>query len=254
VSLLNIKDLKLEVLKNMNFKVEKSEIFGIAGESGSGKTTLGLSILRLLSKNAFIDSGKIIFDDKDLLKIKPSQMVNIRGAGISMIFQDPLNALNPVFTAGFQLKESIKTHQRIASKYKLYEKAITSLEDVRLKNPKNVFSSFPHQLSGGMRQRVMIAQAISSNPSILIADEPTSNLDVTTQKEILDLFKELKEKFNLSILLISHDLDLIKYICDKVAILNKGVIEEIGLVQDVLLNPQAEYTKELIESYNFINL
>jgi len=246
-----IKDTTNEVLKNVSLEIKKGEIFGIVGESGSGKTTLGLSVIRLLAGNALIKSGRINFEGKDLLKIREKKMVQIRGNKISMIFQDPLNTLNPVYTAGFQVKETIKIHQKITSKVKLHKTMISSFKTVRLKNPESISISYPHQLSGGMRQRVMIAQAISCKPSLLIADEPTSNLDVTIQKQILDLFKDLRTKLGLTILLISHDLELVKYICDKVAILNKGKIEEIGKSNEVFLNPQTNYTRQLINSTQF---
>lgn len=238
-------------LKDINLEIKRGEIFGVAGESGSGKTTLGLSILRLLANNGFIESGKVIFNGVDLLTKKNKKMREIRGGKIGLIFQDPLNALNPVYTAGYQVKEAIKMHQEVSSKKELNKKVIEIFKTVRLKNPKDIAESYPHQLSGGMRQRVVIAQAISSNPALLIADEPTSNLDVTIQKEILDLFKELRESLDLTILLISHDLDLIRYICDKVGILNEGRIEEVGDSRKTFLHPETKYTKKLVQSSKF---
>ncbi len=243
-----------KVLKSIYLNMKEKEIFGIVGESGSGKTTLGLSIINLLARNALVETGRIDFKESNLLALKEKDMVSVRGSQISMIFQDPLNALNPVYTAGFQVKEAIKTHLKINSKKELEKRMLFAFEQVRLKNPENVAYSYPHQLSGGMRQRIMIAQAISCNPSLLIADEPTSNLDVTIQKDILDLFKELRDKLNLTILLISHDLDLVNYVCDEVAVLNKGKIEETGGSQDIFEHPQAEYTKELIKSNEFFKI
>lgn len=260
MSLLKIKNLtagyyvekdKRIALKNVNLEIERGEIFGVAGESGSGKTTLGLSILRLLANNGFVKSGEVIFNGENLLTKKNKKMIEVRGGEVGLIFQDPLNALNPVYTAGYQVKEAIKMHQRISFDKELNEKVMEVFKTVKLKNPEDIAESYPHQLSGGMRQRVVIAQAISCNPELLIADEPTSNLDVTIQKQILDLFKKLRKSLNLTILLISHDLDLIRYICDKVAVLNKGKIEEIGGSKKTFLHPQSKYTKNLVQSSKF---
>ncbi|MDI6731112.1 MAG: ABC transporter ATP-binding protein [Candidatus Margulisbacteria bacterium] len=245
-------DSEVEAVKDVSFKVNKGEIIGILGESGSGKSTVALSILRLISSPGKITCGEIIFNGADLLKLTESEMIKIRGAKIAMIFQDPFSSLNPVLTVGDQIAEAIELHQGLKRK-EAWQKAIEMLEIVQIKNPAGRCKNYPHQFSGGMRQRVMIAMALSCNPKLLIADEPTTALDVTVQAEILRLLKELQQKFNLSIIYITHNFGIVKHLCDRVVVMNKGKIVEEGEIIKVLSNPKDEYTKKLIGCLNELN-
>jgi len=251
---LNVKNLStyfylekkvLKAVDGVSLFVDKGEILGVVGESGSGKSTLALSIMRLVSPPGKIVSGEVIFNGQDLLELSEEEMIKIRGAKISMIFQDPFSSLNPVFSVGDQIAEAIQLHQGL-SRREAWQKAIEMLNLVQIKDPEIRVKDYPHQFSGGMRQRVMIAMALACQPEILIADEPTTALDVTIQAEILKLLKELQEKLNLSIIYITHNFGIIKEICNRVVVMYQGKVVEGGKTYQVLENPREDYTKKLI--------
>ncbi|MBC7887212.1 MAG: ABC transporter ATP-binding protein [Ferruginibacter sp.] len=236
-------------VKNISFNVSAGEIVAIVGESGSGKSVTSLSLLQLLPKQAIV-KGSLIFcrNDQqtvDLNKISEKEINAIRGKDIAMIFQEPMTSLNPVFTCGYQVMEAIQLHQQL-SKAASKEKAISLFEKVKLPNPAEMTNRYPHELSGGQKQRVMIAMAISCNPSLLIADEPTTALDVTVQKTILELVKDLQLQLGMGVIFITHDLGLVADIADRVLVMYKGEIAEQGCTNDVLQNPQHPYTKALM--------
>lgn len=256
-TLLKISDLTVSVqdeveskkiLNAVSFELEAKSILGVVGGSGSGKTTAGLAILRLLSDSLRIDRGQIHFQGQDLLKAPLQELQKIRGKDIAMVFQEPLIAFNPVFTIGYQIEEVLQEHFSFSSSER-HKKILTLLEQVGIKDPERIAASYPHQLSGGLRQRAMIAHALAGEPKLLIADEPTSNLDVTVQAKIIELFKEIRNKKDLSIILITHDLGLVEHIADKIIVMNKGSIVESGSVQQILHAPQTAYTKELLEAF-----
>jgi oligopeptide/dipeptide ABC transporter ATP-binding protein len=238
----------LRVLDNISFNIKKGKVLGVVGESGCGKSITSLSIMQLLPKpNGFIESGEILFNGKDLTKASQTEMESIRGNEIAMIFQEPMTALNPVFTIGYQIGETLEIHKKL-NKNEKRERTIELLKLVGIPRPEAVIDEFPHQLSGGMRQRVMIAMALSCNPKLLIADEPTTALDVTIQIQILELMKSLKNDFNTSVLLITHDLGVIAEMADEVAVMYLGKIVEYTNVQDLFDNPMHPYTQGLINS------
>ena len=236
-----------KAVDDISFTLKKGEILSIVGESGSGKSMTAYSILKLIGYPGKIISGKIIFNGKDLIKLTDKEMRKIRGNDISMIFQDPMNSLNPVFTVGTQLVETIVTHKNI-SKKEATKLSLELLEKVILPKPDKVFDSYPHQLSGGMRQRVMIALALSCSPKVLIADEPTTALDVSIQKEILKLLLKLRDEEELSIIFITHDFRVVKEIADSVAVMYAGKILEKRKKENILKNPLHPYTKALLQS------
>lgn len=240
----------VKAVDNISFKIRKGETIGIVGESGSGKSVTSLSIMRLLSQNGKIASGEINFNSRshgylDLAKVSEREMRELRGNEISMIFQEPMTSLNPVFTCGNQVIEAILLHQKVSYK-QAYELTIELFEKVKLPRPKEIFKSYPHQISGGQKQRVMIAMAMSCNPSILIADEPTTALDVTVQATILDLMHKLKNENDTSIIFITHDLGVIAEIADKILVMYHGKIVEQGTVFNIFTNPKHPYTKGLL--------
>lgn len=237
-------------LKNISLSVNRSEILAIVGESGSGKSVTALSILQLLSKNAKFTSGKIIFSLKgkneiDLLQLANKELQKIRGNKIAMIFQEPMTSLNPVFTCGYQVAESLQLHKKLTSA-EAKQQAIDWFRKVKLSEPEKVFRKYPHQLSGGQKQRVMIAMAMCCKPSLLICDEPTTALDVTVQKNILQLLKELQEEQKMGVIFITHDLGVVSEIADKIAVMYKGEIVEANSVKEILVNPRHPYTKGLL--------
>ena len=238
-------------VKNISFEINFSETVAIVGESGSGKTVTSLSVLQLLpSPPAIYRSGEILFSENgveqiDLLRLQQKDLRKIRGNKISMIFQEPMTSLNPLKTCGSQVMEAMRIHQPISEK-KAIERTIDLFGKVKLPDSASMLSRYPHEISGGQKQRVMIAMAMSCSPSLLIADEPTTALDVTVQKTILQLIKELQVKQNMSVIYITHDLGLVGEIADKVIVMYKGEVVEFGNVKDIFLKPQHPYTKALL--------
>ncbi|MBW2094521.1 MAG: ABC transporter ATP-binding protein [Deltaproteobacteria bacterium] len=237
----------VKAVNNVSFTIKQGEILGIAGESGAGKTVIALSVLRLVPYPGKILTGQIFFNGEDLMHKSSKEMMSIRGAGIGMIFQDPMSCLNPVFTIGEQLTASILTHQKI-SRQEAIEKAIEMLKIVNIPDPERRLKGFQHEFSGGMKQRVMIALALSCNPEFLIADNPTTALDSTIQLQFLNLILDLRKKLGMTILYITHDFGVVAKLCDRVAVLYAGEIIEIGSVFDVLKSPAHPYTAGLIAS------
>lgn len=233
---------------DVSFHINRGETLAMVGESGCGKSVTSLSILRLIpSPPGKIVSGQIIFNGEDILAKSTEEMRTIRGNSISMIFQEPMTSLNPVFTCGEQIAEAVELHQKVSRKEAM-ERAIEMLRLVGIPNPERRVHEYPHQLSGGMRQRVMIAMALSCNPKLLIADEPTTALDVTIQAQILDLMRRLKKEFGMSILLITHDLGVVAEMAERVVVMYAGVIVEEAAVTDLFESPLHPYTHGLLES------
>ena len=252
--LLNVKNLCVRTLENskhqnlidgVSFDIKKNEIVGLIGESGSGKSLTSLSILGLLEKNKFNISGEIIFNGNNLLDLDNNAMMEIRGSEISMIFQEPMSALNPTMKIGKQIFEVFKAHKNLSFK-NTTERIKKLIKKVKLDNVENLLDKYPHQISGGQKQRVMIVMALSCNPQLLIADEPTTALDVTIQKEIIEILKNLQKSEKLSILFISHDLRLISNISDKILIMKNGKIIEQGSNKNIINSPKENYTKALL--------
>src|SRR5690554_1315769 len=260
--LISIKDLvlsfgnkkkKTEVLHTISFDVFENEILGIVGESGSGKSVTSLALMGLLPKKQAKLSGEILFQGNDLLKYDEKKFRKIRGSEIAMIFQEPMSALNPSLKCGFQVSEILILHLNMnASEAK--KETISLFEKVKLPRPNEIYNSYPHQISGGQMQRVMIAMAIACKPKLLIADEPTTALDVTVQKEIISLLKTLQQETKMSMLFISHDLNLVSEIADRVVVMYKGNIVESAPTLEIFKNPQAEYTKALLAARPSLNV
>ncbi|MBS3679027.1 ABC transporter ATP-binding protein [Ornithinibacillus massiliensis] len=239
---------EIPAVDGVSITVHKGEVVGIVGESGCGKSVTSLSIMQLVpSPPGKIVGGSIYFKDEDLLKASKKRIKDIRGNEISMIFQEPMTSLDPLFTIGNQLREAIRIHQKV-SKNKANQKSIEMLKLVGIPRAEEVMNEYPHQLSGGMRQRVMIAIAMSCDPEILIADEPTTALDVTIQAQILDLMKKLNKEKDTAILLITHDLGVVAEICDRVVVMYSGQVVEEGTTREILKDPTHPYTKGLIRS------
>lgn len=244
-----IKKQKTAAVEDVNFSLDEGKIIGIVGESGCGKSVTATSILRLMPPSLceIDENSKILFQGKDLSKASNAEMRDVRGNKISMIFQEPMTSLNPVYTIGAQMVEMLQTHQKI-SKHDAMQKSIEMLEKVGIPSPEQRIKEYPHQLSGGMRQRVMIAMALSCNPKLLIADEPTTALDVTIQAQILELMKKLKDSHDMGIILITHDLGIVADFCDRVLIFYTGQIVESAPVRDLFREPLHPYTKGLIRA------
>ncbi|HLS35000.1 MAG TPA: ABC transporter ATP-binding protein [Bacillota bacterium] len=235
-------------VEGVSLTVHQGEVVGIVGESGCGKSVTSLSIMKLVpDPPGKIVSGEINFKGENLVNASEKRMKQIRGNKIAMIFQEPMTSLNPLFTIGNQLRESIRNHENMTHQ-EAYKKAIELLKLVGLPRAEQMIHEYPHQLSGGMRQRVMIAMAMSCDPELLIADEPTTALDVTIQAQILDLMKKLKKENNMSILLITHDLGVVSEMCERVVVMYAGQVVEKGTVREIIKNPKHPYTKGLIRS------
>jgi len=238
----------VKAVDGVSFAINKGETLGLVGESGCGKSVTALSIMRLVqSPPGKIVGGKIIFEGTNLLELSEKEMRNIRGCKISMIFQEPMTSLDPMFTIGSEIIEVLKLHHKL-KKEDAQKKAIESLYTVRFPDPEKRIDDYPHELSGGMRQRVMIAMALSCNPALLIADEPTTALDVTIQAQILKLIDELRKKFNTSVLLITHDLGVIAKTCDNVALMYAGYMAEYTDVHTFFKDPLHPYAQALMKS------
>jgi peptide/nickel transport system ATP-binding protein len=255
-AMLDVHDLRLEfktsrgnlkALNGITFEVQTGEVFGLVGETGCGKTVTGLSILRLLPRSASITGGEVRFEGVDLLGLPQNEIEAMRGSKIAMIFQDPSTSLNPVFTIGSQIERVIRQHL-LVGKSQAGEKTRAVLSAVGLPDVERIMGSYPHQLSGGMQQRVMIAMALSCNPRLLIADEPTTALDVTIQAQILKLLRDLQKTFDVSIILITHNLGVIAQTCHRLAVLYGGRVAEIGPTQEIFNHPQHPYTRGLMSA------
>ncbi|HEY6299960.1 MAG TPA: ABC transporter ATP-binding protein [Candidatus Binatus sp.] len=255
-SLLEVKSLRtsfftdageVRAVDGVSFSVAPGKLLGIVGESGSGKTASVLSIMRLLPESARIMGGEVIFEDQDLLKLSEPEMRHVRGARIAMIFQEPMTSLNPVFTIGSQIGEAVRLHQH-TTRAETRNRTIEALRMVGIADPERRIDDYPHQLSGGMRQRVMIAMALSCNPRLLIADEPTTALDVTIQAQILDLIGELQVRLGLAVILVTHDLGIVAEYADDVTILYAARVMEQAPTAELFRNPLNPYTRGLLES------
>ena len=254
--LLEVKNLKtsfkthigdVQSVRGVSFHLEKGEALGVVGESGCGKSVTMMTIMRLLGANAKIDAERIFFDDKDITKPTEKLMQTIRGNDMSMIFQDPMTSLNPLFTVGDQLTEHLIKHKKI-SKKEANEKAIKMLDMVGIPSPEKRLKQYPHEFSGGMRQRVMIEMSLICEPKLIIADEPTTALDVTIQAQILDLMKDLKSKLDTSIILITHDLGVVADLCSRINVMYGGLIVEEGTTEDIFYRGKHPYTWGLLRS------
>jgi peptide/nickel transport system ATP-binding protein len=243
---LNIAFGSIAAVRDLNLTIRPGEALGLVGESGSGKSVTSLAIMRLLPVQAFV-SGSIRFLDEELLTAPDEKMRSLRGRTMSMIFQEPMTALNPLMRIGDQVAEAVLAHENISRK-EARDRAIAALNEVAIPNPPARSRDYPHQLSGGQRQRVMIAMAIVNRPQLLIADEPTTALDVTVQAQILELLAKLREKFSLSMLFISHDLGVVSRVSDRVAVMYRGQIVESGSARQVFTAPAHEYTRGLLHA------
>lgn len=254
--ILEVKNLKtffdvkagtVKAVNDISFSIREGETVCVVGESGCGKSMTSMSIMGLISGNGRIAGGEILYKGKNLLEATPEEMCNIRGKDIAMIFQEPMSSLNPVFTIGDQIMETLLIHEGMDKK-SAREKAISLLKEVGIPRADQIVDSYPHELSGGMRQRVMIAMALACNPKLLIADEPTTALDVTIQAQILDLMRNLKKKHNTAILLITHDLGVVAEMADYVVVMYAGKVVEEGPVLEIFKNPSHPYTIGLLKS------
>lgn len=255
-TILEVKDLKLSfriqkklvpTIRDVSYTLRRGEVLGIVGESGSGKSISSNAIIRLLPENAVIEGGQILFDGQDLLKLPLRELRKVRGRRISEIFQDPMTSLDPLFTIGYQLNEVLKKHTNL-SREDREKRSIELLRMVGINQPERRIDQYPHEFSGGMRQRAMIATALACDPELLIADEPTTALDVTIQAQIIDLLKELKEKFHTSIIFITHDLGVMADICDRVLVMYAGEIVESGDKRQIFYDHLHPYTEGLLRS------
>lgn len=259
--LINFRNLKtyfyteggiVKAVNDVSFKIKKGEVVCVVGESGCGKSVTAMSLMRLVSSPGKIVEGEILYENKNLLTLSEEEMRGIRGNDISMIFQEPMTSLNPVFTVGKQIMESIMLHQKL-NKKEARKAAIDMIELVGIADAQKQVDRYPHELSGGMKQRIMIAMALSCNPKLLIADEPTTALDVTIQAQILDLMRDIKTKFNTSIMFITHDLGVVAEMADYVVVMYAGKVIEEGPVEVIFKNPTHPYTVGLLKSKPILN-
>ena len=240
---------EVQAVRGVSFEVKKGEILGIVGESGSGKSVTSMSVLRLLADTAVIKKdSKIEFEGRNLIGISKKEMRKIRGEKIAMIFQDPMSSINPLIPVGKQVGEMIKEHHKEKSKEEIKKEVLELFEKVRIPEPEKRYSCYPHEFSGGMRQRVMIAMALANKPDLLIADEPTTALDVTIQDQILRRLRELEKEYGTSIIFITHDLGVVAELCDRVAVMYGGLIMEEALIDDLFEKPGHPYTMGLLAS------
>src|SRR5215204_6424525 len=237
----------VRAVDGVSFHLDRGELLGLVGESGCGKSMTALSIMLLVAPPGRIVNGEILFDGKDLLKLSDSEMRDMRGDDIAMIFQDPMTSLNPVFTVGEQIAEALRLHRKM-SRHEARQATIEAMREVAIPDPARRVNDYPHQLSGGMRQRVMIAMALACNPKLLIADEPTTALDVTIQAQILELLDDLRKQRDLAVLLITHDLGVVAEVADRVAVMYTGRIVEESPVEELFARPKHPYTEGLLRS------
>ena len=243
----NVSSGEVRAVNGISFNLDKGKVLGIVGESGSGKSVTAYSIMRILTHPGKIKSGQILFNGEDIVKFNKEQMRSFRGKRVSIIFQDPMTSLNPVYTIGNQLREAIMLHTD-RNRKQANERALEMLQLVGVNEPAKRLKQYPHELSGGMRQRVMIAMALACEPDILIADEPTTALDVTIQAQILELMQDLQKKLGMAIIMITHDLGVIADMCDEIIVMYAGRICERGTADEIFYNPRHEYTKGLLRS------
>jgi len=243
----NVDSGEVRAVNGISFNLEKGKVLGIVGESGSGKSVTAYSIMRILVEPGRITGGEILFDEEDIVKYSKKQMRTFRGEKVSIIFQDPMTSLNPTYTIGNQLREAILLHTD-RTREQANARALEMLQLVGVNEPEKRLKQYPHELSGGMRQRVMIAMALACEPDILIADEPTTALDVTIQAQILELMKDLQKKLGMAIIMITHDLGVIADMCDEIIVMYAGRVCERGTVDEIFYNPKHEYTKGLLRS------
>ena len=260
--ILRVEDLKtsfmtsageVQAVRGVSFTVNKGEILGIVGESGSGKSVTSMSVLRLLADTARIKSGRIEFEGADLTKVSDRQMREIRGQKIAMVFQDPMSSLNPLIPVGKQVAEMIRVHHPDIKADELKEKTLQLFKDVRIPEAEKRLKAYPHEFSGGMRQRVMIAMALANHPDLLIADEPTTALDVTIQHQILRQMRALQQEYGTSIIFITHDLGVVAELCDRVVVMYGGLVMEQADINDLFENPLHPYTMGLLASVPGLN-
>lgn len=255
--LLKVEDLNIEfhdhevperVVNHLTMELREGEILGIVGESGSGKSMTAMAIAGLLRRHDMKMEGKILFEGKELLHSDRETLRQIQGNQIGIVFQEPMTSLNPVKRIGWQVEESLRIHRQEMPKEERYQRVIKALEDVELEHPKRIYKMYPHELSGGMRQRVMIASAMICEPRLLIADEPTTALDVTIQLQIVKLLQRLNQEKKMAVLSISHDLSLVKRLCGRVIVMHNGDVVETGRTEEIFYSPKEEYTKKLISA------
>lgn len=241
-------DSTIKAVEGLNLWVNRGEVLGLVGESASGKTVTAYSILRLIEPPGKIEQGNIFFEGKDLLKLTKQDMQKVRGSLISIVFQEPKSSLNPLYTVGFQIAEMIQAHRKDREKKDVHSQVVELLKKVEIPKPESRIKDYPHSLSGGEAQRVMIAMAIACSPKLLIADEPTTALDVTVQAQIMQLFLKLKEKSQFTLILITHDLRLCSWVADRVAVMYAGRIVELAKSSELFAHPLHPYTKALLSS------
>jgi len=255
--MLTVKDLKIEffdhdlpevAVEDVDFVINDGDILGIVGESGSGKSMTAMAIAGLLNRKDLTKSGVIDLDGVDLLNSRRKDLRELQGRDIGFVFQDPLNSMNPVLKVGYQVEEALRVRKKglNISKEEMKKRALEAMESVGLTDAERIYDSYPHEISGGQRQRAQIAAALIMKPKLLICDEPTTALDVTVQKKIIDVLKELNKKNGTSILFISHDLSVVRALCDRVVVMKDGLVMEQGSVDDIFLNPKNEYTRQLV--------
>lgn len=241
-------DVPERVVNHLDMELAQGEILGIVGESGSGKSMTAMAVAGLLTRHDMEMEGKILFEGRELLHASRAILRQVQGNDIGIVFQEPMTSLNPVKRIGWQVEESLRIHGPEMGKEERYQRVIKALEDVELDNPKLVYKKYPHELSGGMRQRVMIASAMICEPKLLIADEPTTALDVTIQLQIVKLLQRLNQEKKMAVLFISHDLSLVKRLCHRIIVMHNGNMVESGVTEEIFYHPKEDYTKELINA------